>query len=68
MCPKPPNIDSTQYQDSKDPVFNTATEPRSRAGRQGTLLTPTPGRGVAAGAMTGAQEYATPGKKTLLGM
>lgn len=56
MCGAPDIPEPTQYQASKAPVFNTASRPRSKSGRQGTILTNTAG-----------QSYAPDGKKTLLG-
>ncbi|GEK69244.1 hypothetical protein [Paracoccus denitrificans] len=56
MCGTPDVPEPTQYQASKAPVFNTASRPRSKSGRQGTILTEAAG-----------QTYAPDGKKTLLG-
>lgn len=57
MCGKPDIPEPQKFQDSKAPVFNTATDARSKTGRQGTML----------GRPTAGQEYAPGGKKTLLG-
>lgn len=57
MCSAPDVPEPTQYQSSKAPVFNTQPQARSKAGRQGTILT--------SGA--GGQQYTPGGGKTLLG-
>lgn len=59
MCAAPDIEEPKQYQASKAPVFNTAAQPRSKTGRQGTILT---GSGSGAG-----QAYSPAGGKTLLG-
>ncbi|WP_265502835.1 hypothetical protein [Paracoccus beibuensis] len=57
MCGKPDIPEPQQMPAGKAPVFSTATETRSKTGRQGTLLT----------RPTAWQEYPPGGKKTLLG-
>lgn len=62
MCGAPDIPEPEKLQASKTPVFNQATAPRAKTGRQGTLLSrPTP-PASAAGA-----DYAPGAKKTLLG-
>lgn len=61
MCGAPDIPEPQKLQSSKEPVFNTAAAPRSKAGRQGTLLTR-----PAATPMAGT-DYAPGAKKTLLG-
>lgn len=57
MCSTPDVPEPKQFQDSKAPVFNTESRPRSKTGRQGTILS-----SGAAG-----QSYAPDGKKSILG-
>lgn len=61
MCGAPDIPEPEKLQASKTPVFNQATAPRSKTGRQGTILT-RPAATPAAGA-----DYAPGAKKTILG-
>lgn len=60
MCGAPDVPEPQKLQASKEPVFNQTATQRSKAGRQGTLLT----RPAASPAAT---EYAPGAKRTLLG-
>lgn len=60
MCGAPDVSEPQKLQASKEPVFNQSAAPRSKAGRQGTMLT------RPASPVAGA-DYAPGAKKSLLG-